>query len=437
MRFRGLLVALAAALVLGGLVYWSSKAKKDDAGTTAATSPKILSVPEDQITRIEVKRTGGEATVVERREGKWEVTAPEPLRADQDAISSMISTVSSLASDQLVEEKAPDLKEFGLAAPAVEVVVTQKDGKSRRVLIGDETPTSGGFFAKLADDPRVFTIASYNKTSIDKTAKDLRDKRLLTFDQDKLSRVELAAKGQQVEFGKNNQNEWQIVRPRPLRADGGQVEELIRRLRDARMETDEDAKKAAAGFNSGTQVALARVTDASGTQELTIRRDKNKDYYAKSSVTEGVHKIGSDIGDALDKGLDDFRNKKLFDFGWTDPGKVEVRDGDKTYAWQKTGENWLAGARKMDSSSVQTVIDKLRELGATKFPETGFTTPAMEVTVTSNEGKRVEKVQFAGSGKSWIVRRENEPSLYEIDSSAVEDLRKAIAGVKEAEQKKK
>ncbi len=436
MRFRGLLTALGVLVALGGLVWWSQRAKQDEAGkATTETSPKLVSIPDDQVTRIEVKRAGGETTIIERKGGRWELTAPTPLRGDQDAISSMVSSAATLATDQLVFEKGANLDEFGLAKPAVELVVTAKDGKSTHVLVGDETPTSSGYFAKLANDPRVFTIASFTKTSIDKTGNDLRDKRLLTFDQDKLMRVEVVAKGSAVEFGKNNQNEWQIVKPRPLRADGGQVEELIRKLKDARLDpatTPEDAKKYARAFNSGTQVAVARVTDASGTQEMTVRRDKDKDYYARSSVTEGFHKLGSDIGEGLDKALDDFRNKKLFDFGWSDPGKVEIRDGDKTYAWQKTGENWLAGAKKMDSATVQAVIDKLRDLSATKFPEQGFTTAAIDVTVTSNEGKRVEKVQIANAGKTWIARRENEPSLYEIDASAIGELRKAAGAVKEA-----
>src|SRR5207237_6876297 len=123
------------------------------------------------------------------------------------------------------------------------------------------------------------TIASYNKTSLDKTPNDLRDKRLLTFDSDKLTRVELTAKGQSVEFGKNNQNDWQILKPRPLRADGSQVEELIRKLKDAKMDTavsEADAKKAAAAFASGTKIATASVSDANGAQTLEIRKDKEK-----------------------------------------------------------------------------------------------------------------------------------------------------------------
>ena len=89
------------------------------------------------------------------------------------------------------------------------------------MLIGDDTLTEFRRLRQAGRRPReVFTIASYVKTSLDKTANDLRDKRLLTFDSDKLTRVELAAKGAPVEFGKNGQNEWQILKPRPLRADG-------------------------------------------------------------------------------------------------------------------------------------------------------------------------------------------------------------------------
>ena len=89
--------------------------------------------------------------------------------------------------------------------------------------------------------------------------------------------------------------------------------------------SDEDAKKAAAGFASGRRSAIATVTDAAATSTLEVRKDKDKNYYAKSSVVEGIYKVAADLGDALDKGLDDFRNKKLFDFGFSDPSKVELK----------------------------------------------------------------------------------------------------------------
>ncbi len=441
MRMRGLLIATVVLAALAGGIWWSNKAEKERAAKPAADAPpKILDMPEDQLQKVEIRKAAGETTVLEKKAGKWEITAPKPLPADQETMNSVVSSLASLASDRVVEEKATDLSSYGLTKPSMEVVVTQKDGKSRQVLIGDETPTGNGFFAGLQGDPRVFTIASYSKTSIDKNSNDLRDKRLLTFDSDKLTRVDLDAKGQSVEFGKNNQNEWQILKPKPLRADGGLVEELIRKLKDAKMDltaSPEDLKKAAAAFASGTQVAVAKVTDAAGTQQLQVRRDKDKNYYAKSTAVEGIYKLGSDAGDGLDKGLDDFRNKKVFDFGWNDPTKLEVRDGAKQAVYQKSGEKWMAAGKQMDSTSIQTLIDKLRDLSAAKFPETGFAAPALEFTVTSNDGKRVEKVAIAKSGSEWIARRENESSLYQLDAKVVEEIQKAVAGMKEAAPAKK
>lgn len=434
MDFRKLLLAAVLLAALGGAAYWAEKhPKQDEKKDGLAAAPKVLDVPADQVQQVEVKRSAATPVTVVREKDQWKITAPEPLRADQDAAQSLASNAAQVSADRVVEEKAGDLAAYGLASPPMEVVVRRKDGKTDTLLIGDGTPTGSAFYAKLANDPRVFTISSGVKTGLDKTGKDLQDKRLLTFDSEKLSRVELAAKKQTLEFGKNNQNEWQILKPRPLRADGSQVEEVIRKLREAKMDLAGDAdeqKKAAGAFGSGTAIATAKVTDASGTQQLEVRKSKD-DYYAKSSVVPGAFKVNKELGEGLDKTLDDFRNKKLWDFGFSDPNKVEVRDGAKTYIFQKSGDKWTAGGKQMDAISVQNLIDKLRDLAATKFVEQGFGTPELEVSVASNDGKRVEKVQFAKQNDHWIAKRENEPSLYELDGKAVSDLQRAAADVKE------
>lgn len=432
MKFKGLLTAVIVLAALGGGVYWSDKTKKAEEKEPAKDAPpKILTIPEDQFKSLQLKKTGGETTVVQKSDaGKWDILAPKPMVADSDSVGSVVSTLSSLTSDRLIEEKAADLAPYGLASPALEVVVTKKDGKTEDLLVGDDTPTGGSTFVKLKSDPRVFSVSSGVKSSLDKTTKDLRDKRLLTFDSDKLTRVGLQAKGQPVEFGKNNQNEWQILKPKPLRADGSQVDELVRKLKDAKMDTsvsDEDARKAASVFASGTRVAVVNVSDSAGTQTLEVRKDKDKNYYAKSSVLDGVYKTAADLGDGLDKDLDAFRNKKLFDFGFNDPTKLTV---NKT-TYEKSGEKWMSGGKQMDSGSVQAVVDKLRDLASTKFLDNGSGETVLDVAVTSNDGKRNEKVTILKQGANYFARRENEPSVYQLDPKAVEELQKAAAEVKE------
>jgi hypothetical protein len=86
----------------------------------------------------------------------------------------------------------------------------------------------------------------------------------------------------------------------------------------------------------------------------------------------------------------------------------------------------------MDNISVQNLLDKLRDLAASKFVDSGFTTSTIDIAVTSNDGKRVEQVLIGQNGKDYIAKRQNEPSLYQIDAKNVDELTKAAGDVKEA-----
>ncbi len=433
MKLRGLIVAAVVLAGLTGALYWSNHHKPSDTTEASAdVAPKILAVKEADISRFDLKKDGAEQVGGERNStGQWRITSPTSLPADQSAVSSLLGTFSSLSSERLVEEKASNLVPYGLNVPKLEIDLSEKDNKTQKLLLGDDTPAGNGIYAKLDGDPRVFTIPKYDKTSIDKNANDLRDKRLLTVDSDKVSQVDLIAKKQEIAFGRNK-DEWQIVNPRPLRADGTAVDELVRALTDAKMElgASYDPKKDASLFSAAAPVATAKVTAESGTQELQVRKNKD-DYYAKSSVVEGVYKVPSALGQALDKNMDDFRNKKLFDLGTDDPNKIEIRDVTKSYFLTRSGEDWWSGsAKKMDAGTVQELIDKLRDLSASKFVDSGFATTLVDLTVTSNDGKRVEKVAISKAGDNYIAKRENDPTLYQLDSKAVDDFRKSADGVK-------
>jgi hypothetical protein len=434
MKLRGLIIAIVVLAALTGALYWSNRQKPAETASADAP-PKILTLKQEDISKIDLKKKGADELVLAKdSSGKWQITAPKLLSVEQSTVSPMLSSLSALTSERLVEEKASDLGQYGLSDPALTASITEKNNKTHALLLGDQTPAGNAVYAKLDGDPRVFIIANYNKGNIDKSVNDLRDKRLLTVDADKISKVELIVKKEDIEFGRNKDG-WQIVRPKPLRADGPQVEELVRNLTEARMDfsgTDQDAKNVASAFASGTPVATAKVTAESGTQELQVRKSKD-DYYAKSSAVDGVYKVASSVGKGLDKGLEDFRNKKLFDFGFSDPNKIEIHDGTKNYFLTKGGEDWWNGnGKKLDAGNAQSVVDKIRDLSASKFVDSGFTAPAIELTVRSNDGKRVEKVQIAKKDTGYIARREGEASLYELDASAISGLEKAAEEMKVA-----
>src|SRR6267143_4542808 len=433
MKSKGLLTASFLLLVLSAVIWWSNKkAATADKTPVETASVKLLNLPEDQIQNIEIKKRTGETLQLQRNDSQWQIIVPRLLRADPDAVSSMLSTLSSLTSDRTVEEKATKLDEYGLTQPTIELSIGDKNKKTTKLLIGDETPAGTAVYAAIAGDQRVFVLSSYKKNSFDKSPNDLRDRRLLTFESDKVSSIELTAKKQVIAFGRSK-DQWQIVRPKPLRADSSQVEELLRTLRDAKMDLSgsEDDKKVSAAFDSGTLFATAKVTDVSGTQELQVRKNRD-DYYAKSSAIDGVYRVSTGTGTGLDKNLGDFRNKKLFDFGFADPEKVELHDGPKSYFLTRSGSDWWSSGTKMEPGTVLALIDKIRDLSAAKFPEAGFASTAMDLTVISDGGKRVEKILLSRNGDNYEAKRENEPTLYELNASSVSELQKSATDLKPA-----
>jgi hypothetical protein len=434
MKLRNLVVAAALLAALSGAVWWA-KRHPESASSAANTppAPKLADISDSAVQQIELKKKDGSTVTLDRKSGKWAIMAPESLSADQDAVSTIVSSLNPVTADSIVEDKPSDLSKYGLTTPSLSVIIKEKTGKTDQLVFGDDVPAGSLVYARTNSRPAVYTVSSSVKSSFEKGINDLRDKRLLTFDSNKLARVELISGKSDIEFGKNNQNEWQILKPKPYRADSFQVEELLRKLTDAKMDlsgSSADTKKADTSFASGQRVATTKVSDAAGTQTLEVKKNKD-DYYAQSSVVKGIYKISADLGKQLEKPLDDFRNKKVFDFGFSDPTRIEVQQGDTAKIYQKSGQDWKLNGKVMDPRSIQAFIDKLRDVSASKFLESGFTNPALTVTVTSNNGKRTEKAAFSKSANGYIARRENEPALYELDAKSVNDILEANSNIKQ------
>ena len=122
----------------------------------------------------------------------------------------------------------------------------------------------------------------------------------------------------------------------------------------------------------------------------------------------------------------------VFDFGFDEPNKIEVHSGTRSWVYTRSGQDWSSDGKKVDSGSVASLVSKLRDLSAVKFVNSGFTHPEIEATVTSKDGKRVEKILISKSGTDVVAKRDGEASLYQLDSATVDDIAKLAGDVKPA-----
>ena len=424
---RGLLVAVALLAVLAGGIYWSNVDEEKNVGAPAKDAPpKILEIPEDQFAKIEIKRRDGTGAVLERQPAGWRLTAPKALPTDTRAVQTLVSALALVASERLVDEKPADLMQYGFASPQVEVLIVRKDGKKHKLLLGETSPLGTSVFARVDGDPRLFTVAAASKAAVDKVWQDLRDRRLLTFYDAKLVRIELNG----MEFLKAD-GHWSMTKPQAWRPDSFAVEELIRKMIEAKMEItpEEEALTFAGKFASAAPYAIARATDDKGTQQLDIRKDKDGNFFAKSTAVEGFFKLPPEAVDTFARKAEEFRSKKLFEFGFADPSKVELKHDGKSWSFEKKGADWLSGDKKIDPGSVQQLVDRLRELAATGFAPIRGSKPLAEYSLTV-PGKPAEVVAVSQQGDTYFATRAGDPTVYTLDPKVVEELHQLAAAAK-------
>lgn len=441
MQGKGLLIAVAVLAVLSGALWWTNKNPEDPLAKADAKSEAMITLSRGDLVEVTVTRKGEKPLVLRKNaSGNWEMASEPALVASANDVMEVVINATSVMSDQVVDENSTDMIQYGLDPPQITLKVKDKAGKTEELWIGDQAPVGMKFYARRPNAKKVVAIGQNYKVGIDKTPNDLRDKRMLIFEDAKLTGFELARKDATLEFTRNGKGTWQMSRPQAYRVEATAIDDLLTKLGEAKFDplaSADTLKQQATAFASATPVAVVKITDASGTRQLEVRKTKENQVLAKSAAVEGVHKLGEDLAKLLDKGLDDFRSKKLMDFGFDDPAKVVFENSGKTSTLEHKGEDWIWNGKKADSATVHEFLEGLRGFTAMSFVEKKFTTPTITIRVTSKDGKQTETLKIARVGNFQYAQRDGEPGEFELDPKSLGDLEAAMAKIKEAGAAKK
>ena len=116
---RSTIVLLVVLIAVGGYAYYISKKPAED---TSSKQEKVFgSVQADKIDEIRIKSASGDTTTVRKENGAWQVVDPIKARADESELSGLTSALAQLSVVRVIDEKPADLKDYGLAAPRIEI----------------------------------------------------------------------------------------------------------------------------------------------------------------------------------------------------------------------------------------------------------------------------------------------------------------------------
>ncbi len=440
---RSLIVLLVIAIPLGWYAYRDST-KPADSGEPKRD--KVFTVEADKIEEISLKSESGERTRLQKSGNEWKIVAPAGAAPDANEISSVASGIASLEMDRVIDENPPDLKEYGLAQPRIEVAF-KADGKEQTLLIGQKTPPATDLYAKRAGETKVFLIPGHLESTFNKTTFNLRDKSVVKVDRDKLDALEFTAGDKTSRFVKPA-GEWQIAAPVQARADFSAIEGIVSRLAGLQMKSiveapDADGKKyaldkPAATVKFGTGSSQATVVIGGAAAEGTV--------YAKDLSRPAIFTIESNVLDELKKDPSEYRQKDLFDARSFNSTRLEIVRAGQTYAFEKTKvknkegqdeEKWrqlTPQARELDQPAFDTLLSALTAIRATGFVDAAaakaLSTPELSATIKFDEGKKEDKVALARSGTDGFASRAGEPGAAKIDPAGIDAVTKALQELK-------
>ena len=80
----------------------------------------------------------------------WQALVPEGMKVNTSTVDNIVWNANTLKAQKIIEENPSDLNIYGLNDP-VKLTFKMKDGTQHVLLVGNETPTGGSYYAKESE----------------------------------------------------------------------------------------------------------------------------------------------------------------------------------------------------------------------------------------------------------------------------------------------
>jgi hypothetical protein len=433
-------LAVAVAVGLGAYIYFVDSKKE---AKPEKAKEKVLTLDKAKVKELTLAGAGKEEVKLVKDGASWRLTAPTPAPADSQESESVLSSLEGLEMDEVVTETPGKLSDFGLDPPKSRVAVLQQGAPAQEVLFGNKTPDEGSVYAKQPSKARVFTVPAYSAAVFDKKPFDLRDRDLLHVSRDAVRKLEVTGPDGGYALARDGRGEWAFTSPLPTRAGRWSVDGLLGNLETLRMESvasEEATDPKPYGLDKPVRTVRLGLADGN-TKTLEIgAATADKKHYARAGGRGLVAVIPDTLIDALAKGKDDLRAKRLLEVSSFDVEGFDVEFGGakRTYArssskdkdgadvskWKRTKPD----AKDLDTTKVQDALFLVGGVEVSEFvdkPETpptyGLDHPVLKVTIREKD-KPETSFEVGEKAGTYYAHRAGDQAVLKLDATKAADL---------------
>jgi hypothetical protein len=397
----------------------------------------ILAFDRQQVTGLEIV-TPEDTIALEPADKGWKLTRPVALGADADTVGGFLEKLGGAKVKEFVAEAPPSLAPYGLDKPWRVTLVTgkDKDRASRTLLIG-KAETGKGVYAMRAGESSVLLVPDDVWIALPKNVAVLRDKTVVAFDRDKVSRLDVESPQGPITLVRES-DKWKITAPQALPADQVEAGAVLTKLQNLRAQgfLGEDAT-AVAKFLGRPEVKVT-VTDAGGAKTLLLapspeKRGGSPMAYAAVAGRGPVMLIDGSALKDFARSVNELRDRTVLSgLEPRDVKRMQLTAGGQTLTLERSGEtDWRViepakGAAK--SSKVEDLLYTLRGLkwkdsiapGGEDPAKYGLDKPTVDLRLFRADGTEIGSVLFGKQdGERLYLKTRNAPAIYSADPKTV------------------
>ena len=273
----------------------------------------VVEVDRDKVTRIEIESPKGSVTLAQEN-GRWKITAPEALPADQVEAGAVLFKLRELKAQAFLTDDAAGIPRY-LAKPTVRVSIGDPGTPTARTLLLAPSPERRGgaatAYAGVVGRGPVVLVDGKALEEIGRSADDLRDRTLITgLEPRDIKRMRVRAGNQTVVVERSGDADWKVVEGPRGAAKAATVDNLLYGLRALKWKTvaaPTEAEPARYGLDAPTlEVALLKA-DGSETATLLIGKREGDQTWVKLKAAPAVYSVDAKQLGELPKVPDDFK----------------------------------------------------------------------------------------------------------------------------------
>jgi hypothetical protein len=396
---------------------------------------------------------------LEQADDLWKIVSPKEFKADTTKMVSLLSKVKSSRIKEFIEEDPENLAQYKLDQPDTTLSLVVGDDNTRKILLlGKTDEAKDGIYAKYEAAKNVFFVPTDLVKQFPKNVNDLRDKTLLTFNNEDVQKIELISRDETVvlehsfsdQAEEKSEGEWKIIQPGEFKADDLKVQNLLSDARGIHVEqfvTDEPIALNLYGLESPQITLNLWEKDQEKPQQLLLGNAdvENTGVYAKLGDQDSLVLVKTDALEQLKKTAFDLRYKRILSFTQNQIKKIQIKYPETIILLEKDGDVWKAKEPEKKELLPYKVNNLIYDLGDLEFKEEiltpeedlsvyGLHEPQVEVTLWEENDREVFTL-LAGKQQEnadvLYVKIMAENTVYAIDSSFLDEFPKDLKDLTE------